>query len=62
MRGDERLMPDDPTDPNLLEALEAWRNFAALATGIRTDMIANGWSEEGAEQVALELFRKALRS
>jgi hypothetical protein len=55
-------MPDDPTDPNLLEALEAWRNFAALATGIRTDMIANGWSEEGAEQVALELFRKALRS
>lgn len=55
-------MPEDPTDPNLMEALEAWRNFAALATGIRTDMITQGWSPEGAEQVALELFRRALHS
>jgi hypothetical protein len=56
-------MADD--DPNLgnaeyMEGLEALRNLAAIATGIRADLIEQGWTAEGAEQVTIAAFRKAM--
>lgn len=43
----------------LLEALETLRNIAAVATGLRADLIKEGWNVEAAEQLVLALMRKA---
>lgn len=56
-------MPDNTPDPGnaeYMEGLEALRNLVAIATGIRADLINEGWSVEGAEQVAIAAFRKAM--
>jgi len=56
-------MPEDPDDGDgdaYMEGLELLRNLVAIATGIRTDLISQGWTAEGAEQVAIAAFRKAM--
>jgi hypothetical protein len=52
--------PQDPTNPELLAGLEQLRDVAAMATGVRADLIAQGWTPEGAEQIAIILLRKAM--
>jgi hypothetical protein len=52
--------PDETNGDALLEGLESLRNLAAMATGVRADLIKEGWSPEGAEQIAITLFRKAM--
>jgi len=57
-------MPEDPDDGDngdaYMEGLELLRNLVAIATGIRADLISQGWTPEGAEQVAIAAFRKAM--
>jgi len=55
-------MADGPDSADYLGLLELLRNMAAVATGIRTDLISEGWSAEGAEQVAIMLLQRAAQS
>lgn len=51
---------DDVGNDDYMEGLEALRNLASIATGIRAELISQGWTAEGAEQVAIAAFRKAM--
>jgi len=50
----------EPDSNDYLEALEQLRNMAALATGLRTDLIKEGWSVDGAEQIAIAIMHRAM--
>lgn len=45
---------------DLLEALEQLKNMTAMLTGLRNDMIDNGWSPAAAEAVVFGIFQKMM--
>lgn len=53
-------MTEPVDDSGYMEGFEALRTLIAIATGLRADLISQGWTAEGAEQVAVVAFRKAM--
>ena len=44
----------------LVEALEQFKDMTSIITGLRNDLIGQGWSSESAEEFALAAWRKML--
>lgn len=47
-------------NPALLEALEELKNMTAMLTGLRNNMIENGWSDAAAEAIVFGIFQKMM--
>lgn len=47
-------------NPTLLEAMEELKNLTALLTGLRKDLLNEGWSERAAETVVVTILQKII--
>lgn len=41
----------------MFKALEAMAEFASFATGVKQNFLDQGWSQEGAEMMAITIFQ-----
>lgn len=53
------MSPDDIRSA-LVEALEQFKDMTSIITGLRNDLIGQGWSPQSAEEIALAAWRKML--
>ena len=55
----EQLRP--PNAEDLLKALEVTENYVALVTGLKQQFLDCGWSNDGAETLAIQMLATANR-
>jgi hypothetical protein len=53
----DQLQP--PNAEDLLKVLEGTENYVALVTGLKQQFLDCGWSNEGAETLAIQMLNSA---